>query len=281
MGRILWGDVMATLADSDTGNGRTAGLGDLIDRWIYVFTVVLFIAAVLAGFVPASIGKIEAVRAGLRPPFPPLLHVHAALMGSWLMLLLAQTVLMATNRRVWHTQLGIAAFVLAPVLVTVGFFLVPTMALQVADGIRYGPPAAAAALKPIFYDFILNIMMIQIRVGVLFAALIALALWARRRDAGLHKRLMILGTATAIPAATDRITWLPTTLPESPLTVDLWPLALLAPMFFWDLYRLRKVHKAWLFYLLPALALAVPIHLLWGTPLWRETALRVLGIGGV
>lgn len=271
---------MATLADSEIGKVRTTGLTDLIDRWIYVFTVVLFLAAVLAGFVPASIGKLEAVRAGLRPPFPTLLHVHAVLMGSWLMLLLAQTVLMATRRRVGHTQLGIAAFVLAPVLVTVGFFLVPTMALQVADGIRYGPPAVAAGLKPVF-GFILDIMLVQMRVGILFAGLIALALWARRRDSGLHKRLMILGTATAIPAATDRITWLPSTLPDSPLTVDLWPLALLAPMFLWDLYRLRRVHKAWVIYLLSCLTLAVPIHLLWGTPLWRETALRVLGVSGV
>ncbi|MCJ8156498.1 hypothetical protein [Sphingomonas sp. LaA6.9] len=272
---------MATLADSDTGTVRKTGLADLIDRWIYVFTAALFLGAVLAGFVPASIGKIEAVRAGMRAPFPVLLHVHAVLMGSWILMLLTQTVLMATGRRTGHTQLGITAFIIAPALVTVGFFLVPTMALQFADGIRHAPPAVAAELRPVFQGFVVDIMLVQIRVGLLFAALIALALWARRRDAGLHKRLMILGTATAIPAATDRIPWLPTTLPDSPLTTDLWPLALLAPMFLWDLYRLRRIHKAWVIYLLSCLALAVPIHLLWDTPLWRETALRILGVSGV
>lgn len=271
---------MATLADSETGNVRTTGLADLIDRWIYVFTAALFLGVALLGFIPDSIGKVAAVRAGLRPPFPVLLHAHAVLMGSWILLLLAQTVLMATNRRVWHTQLGIASFILAPALVTIGFFLVPTVAFPIADAALHGPPEVAAGLKPIF-GFVLDMIMIQIRVGVLFAGLIALALWARRRDSGLHKRLLILGTATAIPAATDRITWLPTTLPDSPLTIDLWPLALLAPMFLWDFYRLRTVHKAWLIYLLSCLTLAVPIHLLWNTPLWRETALRILGVSGV
>ncbi|WP_204349374.1 hypothetical protein, partial [Klebsiella pneumoniae] len=69
------------------------------------------------------------------------------------------------------------------------------------------------------------IMLVQMRIGILFAALIGLALWARTWDAGLHKRLMILGTSAALLAATDLMLWLPSTLPDSPLTADLWPLA--------------------------------------------------------
>src|SRR5438094_5053250 len=69
-----------------------------IDRWIYVFTAASFIAIVLAGFIPDSIGKVAAVQAGERPPFPLVLHFHAVLMGSFLLLLLAQTTLAATGR---------------------------------------------------------------------------------------------------------------------------------------------------------------------------------------
>ena len=86
---------MATVA---TGPVREEGRPDLLtgtprahalDRWIFVFMAAWFIAIVLAGFVPSSIAKIELVRAGLRPPFPFMMHLHALLMGAFLVLLLA------------------------------------------------------------------------------------------------------------------------------------------------------------------------------------------------
>jgi hypothetical protein len=61
-----------------------------------------------------------------------------------------------------------------------------------------------------------NIKLIQIRVGILFPLFLIIALKARRRNAGLHKRMMILATAIPLPAGIDRIPWLPTTLPGSP-----------------------------------------------------------------
>src|SRR5690242_591780 len=90
-----------------------------IDRWIFVFTAVWFIAIVLTGFVPDSIMKIGAVQAGQRPPFPLVLHMHAVAMGSFLLLLLTQAVLMATGRRELHMRVGILGFALVPVLVVV------------------------------------------------------------------------------------------------------------------------------------------------------------------
>lgn len=75
--------------------------------------------------------------------------------------------------------------------------------------------------------------------------------------------------------------WLPSSLPDNPLTCDLWPLAFIAPMFLWDLYRLGRVHKSYVIYLAASLTLAIPMNLLWNTPWWRETALRLLGIGAI
>ena len=68
-----------------------------MDRWIFVFMAALFFVTALAGFIPDSLMKIAAVKAGERAPFPLVLHVHAVLMGAWLSLLLAQTTLMATG----------------------------------------------------------------------------------------------------------------------------------------------------------------------------------------
>src|SRR3954451_21972541 len=123
------GENMATLAGAPVArNPRVDHLSGtpragFIDRWIYVFTAASFIVIVLTGFIPDSIAKVAAVQSGQRPPFPLVLHMHAVLMASFLLLLLAQTTLMATGRGEWHRRLGIAAFVLAPAIVVVGFVL--------------------------------------------------------------------------------------------------------------------------------------------------------------
>src|SRR5688572_32526140 len=81
-----------------------------VDRWIFVFMAAWFIAVVFAGFIPDSLMKIEMVKAGLRPPFPLILHAHAVVMGSFLLVLLTQTWLMATGRREYHMQIGLVGY---------------------------------------------------------------------------------------------------------------------------------------------------------------------------
>src|SRR5687768_2360770 len=105
-------------------------IAQVIDRWIYVIMAAWFVVTALIGFIPTSIGKSMAVQQGFLPPFPVVLHMHAVLMGSWLVLLLTQTILMATGRRSFHMQLGIAGAVLAPAMVVTGIFLVPAMFLR-------------------------------------------------------------------------------------------------------------------------------------------------------
>jgi len=266
---------MASAAENLVFRRGDGSFAAFADRWIYVFMAVLFIATVFAGFIPDSISKMDAVAAGKRPPFPMILHVHAALMGSWLLLLLTQAVLMATGKSGIHKQLGLTAMVLAPALVVVGFLLIPTMDGQIVDGIRHGPPPVADELRKVL-PIVLNIMAIQIRVGMVFAILIVIGLTARRTDPGTHKRLMFLATSAALPAATDRISWLPTTMPGSALTVDLWPLVVIAPMFLWDLYRQRSIHRAYWIWLAVSLIPAIAMHLAWGSAWWHRIALNIL-----
>src|SRR5207253_2952640 len=98
-----------------------------IDRWIFVAMATWYIAIVLLGFIPDAIGMVAAAKAGQRPPLPIILHVHAVVMGSFLLLLLTQSVLMATGRCELHKRVGVAAFVLVPVLVVVGLLLALTI----------------------------------------------------------------------------------------------------------------------------------------------------------
>lgn len=247
-----------------------------IDRWIWVFMAAFFIVITLTGFIPDSIMKVEMVRAGTRPPFPLVLHLHAVLMGAFLLLLLAQATLMATGRRDRHMWLGRAAFLIVPAIVVVGFILVPTMYQQVWHGAQAAPPPLQEQLRQRlgYFD---NIVLLQLQTGILFPLCMWLALRARRIDSGFHKRMMFLATALPLPAAIARITWLPATLPASPLSSYFYMLLAVSPMFLWDLVRQRTVHRVYLIWLGLLLPFAVAVHLLWDTQGWHALVPRLLG----
>jgi len=274
---------MATIAERFGGSGRVDDVlsgtprAHAIDRWIYVFTAASFIVVTLAGFIPDSLGKIAAVQAGERPPFPIVLHFHAVLMGSFLLLLFTQTCLMATGRRDLHMRLGILGMILAPALVIVGFILAPTIYHQVWQGSLHAPAGVREQLQarlPVLDD----ILLLQMRIGILFPVFLAIGLKARGTNAGMHKRMMILATVMAIPASVDRITWLPTTMPVSPVTPDLYTLAMVTPMILWDVIRNRRIHEAYWIWLAVNLPFAVFVHTAWDTPWWHATARAIMGV---
>ena len=237
---------------------------------------VWFIAIVLAGFIPSSMTKIAAVQAGERPPFPLIMHMHAVLMGSFLLLLLAQTWMMATGRCKLHMRVGLLSLVLAPAIVIVGFILAPTMYHQMLEALQTAPPEIRERIQTRLLASE-NIKLIQIRVGVLFPLFLAIALWARGRNAGIHKRMMFLATAMPLPAGIDRIPWLPHTFPESALSADLYTLLAVSPMFLWDVIRNRTVHPAYVIWLAINVPFAIAVHALWDTPWWHATARTMMG----
>lgn len=249
-----------------------------IDRWIYVFTAASFVVIVLTGFIPDSFVRLAMIKAGQHPPFPVIAHVHAVLMGSFLLLMLTQTVLVATGRTDLHRRLGLVGMVLAPALVIAGLILAPTTYHTLWQAAHSGPPPVQAALTPVL-DSLENILLVQIRVGVLFALFIALGLRAREQDPGFHKRMMILSIAPALPAAFDRMQWLPTTIPVSMVGPDLYVLLAISPMFLWDVIRNRGLHRAyWVFLPIYAAASVLVNLLLWDTPWWHVTARHIMGV---
>ena len=269
---------MATIAGTGFEGGQRPDLlsgtprAHAIDRWIYVIVAAIFIGLVLAGFVPSSIEKAGAVRAGLRPPFPPVMHVHAALMGSFLLLLLAQTVLVATGRQALHMRLGLVSMILAPAMVVAGFLLASSNYHSV-----WAAAQAQPRLQPVV-GLVDNILLLQLRIGLLFPVLLWIGLRARRDQPGLHKRMMILATAVALPAGIDRIPWLPTTMPLTPVGPTVWTLVAISPMLIWDLARNRYLHRAYWIWLGLFLPCAVFVHSLWDTAWWHGTAKAIMGV---
>lgn len=266
------------MAASETAMASDAGsasLTQIIDRWIFVFMAALLIVVTLLGFLPDSVMKVEAVSAGKRLPFPLILHAHAVVMGSWLLLLLAQTTLMATGRREGHKQLGLLSLVLAPALVIVGVALSPTMYHQLWAA-AHAPGADPGMMQDVAIRG--NIVLIQTQIGFVFACTVFLALRARIADPATHKRLMVLAPIAAMPAAVDRITLLPSTMPVSPIAPELYVLLLALPMFAWDLYRTGTVQRAYKIWLALLVSSAAVMIVLWNSAWWQAFVPHLMGV---
>lgn len=268
---------MNVLTESFSASGTPAR--SITDRHVFVFMAVLFLVLTLAGFVPSSLDKLAAVQAGERPPFPWVLHVHAVLMGGWLLLLVAQATLMAGAHRIAHRTLGMLGIVLLAAMVVSGVVLVQVtwQGLWAPDVAASMPPAALTEVR----TFLSNILLLQVRVLVIFPTLVVWGLLLRRRDPEAHWRLMLLGTSVPVLAGIDRLAmelgW--TTLPSSPLALDVYLVAMMLPLMAWDWLRGRHLHHTTRVWLGLNLAAAVVTNLLWNAPWWLGMAPRLIGVG--
>jgi hypothetical protein len=254
----------------------TSALARFADRWVYVFMAGLFIITALAGFIPDSVAILTEVRAHARPPLPPVMHMHALLMGSWLLLLFAQTLLMAMGRRPLHRKIGAVAVLLVPLilvtmvsLVRIGFEDVATA--SAAHGVD---PAEISNMRLL----VSSLLPEQARAALFFGVFTAWGLWVRNRDPQAHKRLMVLATLMPLPAAIDRIEWLPSTLPASPDSSSLYMLLWLSPVLLYDLLRRGRLHRVYVIGLLLNLPLAIASHFLASSSWWIAAAPRLVGI---
>lgn len=248
----------------------------LADRWIYVFMAGLFVVIALAGFIPTSARVLAAVEAGQRPPLPLILHVHAVLMGSWLLLFLVQTTFMATGRPAHHKKLGILAVVLAPAMVLAMIGIVrSSWSFAVLL-----PPDQLIPGESRRISFMSNILLEQLRMIFLFTVFVSWAFLCRKKDPESHKRMMVLATVIPLPAAIDRIAWLPGTMAQGPEFMPLYTLILLLPVLIYDIARRRRVHRAYVIGIILILPFVIASYFLWGSPWWYEVAPRLMGAHG-
>jgi hypothetical protein len=274
---------MATLAGPFSIKERRSDLlsgtprAHAVDRWIFVAMAGWFIVIVLVGFIPDAVMKVEMVRAGQRPPFPPIMHVHAVLMGSFLLLLLAQTLMVATGRSELHKQVGMLGMALAVALVAVGVLLAPTMYYQTWNALQVAPAAARNPLRQLL-SLQENILLLQLVAGILFGVFMTMALLARGTNSGFHKRMILLAVAVPLAASFDRMWWLPNTFPGGTLSTDGYVLLAVAPLFLWDVIRNRRVHEAYLVWLAIYLPTTLLMNHLWDTPGWHTAARAIMRV---
>ncbi|MBV8977304.1 MAG: hypothetical protein JO261_06290 [Alphaproteobacteria bacterium] len=153
------------------------------DRNFFLTNVLLIWFGILAGFVPEIVAHIKSNA----PPYPIILHVHAAAFVGWLILLTAQVTLIRRGRHARHRQLGIFGMALAAAMVVIG----PATAI-VMQRYHWG----TADSDPAFLS-------VQFTDITIFAGLAAAAFYLRG-DPSAHKRLILLATLHISNAGTAR-----------------------------------------------------------------------------
>jgi len=226
------------------------------DRLFYSGMAIAMALTVFAGFASTYYLRIFAggptvTLSGL--PFTRLVHIHAALFTSWVLLFLVQTALVANGRVRVHRRLGIAGAVLAAAMVVAG------TAMAIAAAAR---GAAPPGIDPLAF------LAIPIFDMILFATFVSFAL-AKRRDKEAHKRLMLLAFVSLITAAIAR---LPGVLPLGPPVFFGLTLLFVVAGCVYDFLSRGRVHRVYLWGG-ALLALSVPARLLIsGTSAWRALA---------
>ena len=267
---------MSTGAASTASASTDSSFIKFVDHWMFVIMAGFLFFVVLSGFIPSSMLYVEGVEAGRRPPIPPVLHLHAVLMGSWMTLLLVQSTLMATGRSAYHKKLGLIAFVHVPAIIITGMFVIKVYTEQ--HYARHAGMTAAEIAQDI--DVTMALVVYLIREGILFALFMAWALSVRRSNPQLHKRLIILATVLPMTAAYARhqTVWLGDLGMYNELFWDVGCVVMMMPMFLWDLYRTGKIHRAYRIWFPIFLVTAIPVHMLRTTDWWNATAERMMGV---
>lgn len=160
------------------------------------------------------------------PGLSTIVHLHALVLSAWCVTFATQTWLVATHRIVWHRRLGVAAALLAVLVVMSGTWL--TIAAVAREG---------AAHKIGKFHFLFGLNLVNL---LLFAALVGAGLLLRRHRQ-FHKRLMLLAAITSIAPAIARLVLLFT---HAPLPQFLVFYACIAAPVLVDTVRHRRLHPA-------------------------------------
>src|SRR5689334_8745775 len=87
-----------------------------VERRFYIGMTVAMFVVVGIGFGPSIVNPATRIA-----PVTPLVAIHGAVYGAWLLVFLAQTTLVATRRVTAHRRLGTAAMLLVPIMVGLGY----------------------------------------------------------------------------------------------------------------------------------------------------------------
>jgi hypothetical protein len=213
-------------------------------RYFFVAIAVSYALVAIVGFGP------ELFR-GPDLAHPLIAYIHGALMSAWLLLLIVQTSLAASGAVRWHRTFGLASIWLAAVMWA-----------------SLGVVSVAQLSKFPYYDTLL----VQLDTIVLFALFFVWGVLVRR-DVSSHKRLLTLAALVLLPAAVDRMDW----LPDFGFPNEYWPYAmrldaLIVPLFVFDFGTIKRIHPITLIGTGAILAGQMAIWVIMAIPAWHNFA---------
>jgi hypothetical protein len=163
----------------------------LSERRFFTWMAVAMAVATFVGFAPTY--YLVGVNTGPTPELTPRLHVHGALATAWILLLIAQTRLIAAGRRDVHKRLGVVGVLLGAAVFISGIIV----AIRSERRVHTEANADTLGDPYVFLIFAFS------SVG-LFALFATLGVLNRHRP-DRHKRLMLLATMSLIIPALARI----------------------------------------------------------------------------
>ena len=209
------------------------------EKFLFAGQATLLTLVAIIGFTPNSL----AIVLGEKPNPPLVVHLHAAAMSAWLLLLLAQSWLVPTGRASTHRKLGLTSLWLVPTVT----ILMIAVAIAMFDPEQHGK----------------GVISLQIRRVLIFAGFCAWAISVRTRDPQAHKRAWMIATVVCLDAAMFRMSFLPWFGFDSVLPAHVYQLMLLLPLFVYDFWALGHLHRVSMAGLLALTVTMVITHWVW------------------
>ena len=238
------------------GRDHRRASGDAPRPRVYLSAALVTTALAVVGFWPTYFGRIVSGSVGV----PSVIHLHAAVFITWLMLFVVQVVFAATGRIRLHMRVGRWVMAYGLIVICAGL-----MAISEGFTTRLATGDVFRAQRWLFGT---------LRDLVFFAPFLA-AGWIYRRYPEIHKRLMIVATVILVLPAVSRMTFLGTPVPLWKFML-VWPVPVYIAMI--HDFRTRKlVHPVYVIGIAAMLTmrLVLPIG---SSQLWQTAASWITAI---
>ncbi|MEP7232077.1 MAG: hypothetical protein ABI691_17575 [Ginsengibacter sp.] len=222
-------------------------------RYFFVAMAILFPVVVFLGFFPSFQGMNQGTL-----EISWLTHIHSAIMTSWILLFLIQTILAATGNLKIHRRLGLLSVVLG-ILV---FLVMGMVSFNIV--IVNHPPEGS---------FLFDLLLIDFYEMLCFALFFTWGMLSRKINPATHKRLLTLATFVLLTAAVDRFqrdNSFPSLGMEYPAFSFIYLDTLLIPLFLYDLITLKGIHKITLLGTAIVILFQVVVSNVYGSPSWHR-----------
>lgn len=224
------------------------------DKYFYLIFAVAACAVVFLGFGPTYYFRLL----GTDTPTSTIVHLHAVVFSTWMLLFLVQTILVETGRTNLHKTLGMLGLLIAIGIVVVGYmtFVAGARTGYLGPGVERN-----LALSRLF-------MIVPMRDLVWFIGCFALAIYFRNSPET-HKRLMLLlFVGGLLPVVLARI--------PQPLGMIVGFAFLLVPPIY-DLLSRRRLHRVYWIGIPLFILSTIFIEPIAGTGLWKSFADWLVG----